>query len=159
MHNPQVIAAVKQLITWALIVVGWVIVHYLSLTRERQKEVRELKSKLVERILDIERRAIIFHQASNHCFDETRSLISEIDRVASAIARQPMSLLSIQPKLVRQFRSGITLRNFDASGFQPQMATSRLLADISLRTDGLIDALEQAYARRYLDRWWQAFRV
>lgn len=148
-----------QVITWGLIVVGWVTVHYLTLTRERQKEIRELKSKLVERILEIENRSIAFHQASGHNQDEARSLVAEIERVSSAIARKPLSVLAIKPRAVTQFRRSITLKNFDQSAFNTQSANSRLLNDISLRTEGLTDALEEAYANRYLHAWWQAFRV
>ncbi|MCX7176016.1 MAG: hypothetical protein NT159_19250 [Proteobacteria bacterium] len=149
----------SQLITWLLIVAGWVIVHYLTLTRERQKEIRDLKSKIVEHILEIEKRSIAFHQSPNHRPDEARNLVAEIDRVITTIARQPLSLLCISPLVLRQFRSGITLKNFDPSRFQAQPSTSRLLSDISLHTEALINALEQAYAGRYLNKWWQVFRV
>ena len=155
----QEVQLAKQLITWALIVAGWVTVHYLTLTRERQKEIRELKAKLVERILEIESRSISFHQASNYSQDDARSLVAEIERVSSAIARKPLSILAIEPKAVTQFRRSITLKNFDPSAFSPQSANSRLLNDISLRTEALTDALEEAYANRYLNLWWQAFRV
>lgn len=148
-----------QIITWGLIVVGWVTVHYLTLTRERQKEIRELKSKLVERILAIEQSSISFHQASNYSQDGARLLVAEIERVSSAIARKPLSILAIEPKAVTQFRRSITLRNFDLSRFSTQSANSRLLNDISLGTEALADALEEAYANRYLNSWWQAFRV
>lgn len=148
-----------QIITWALIVVGWVTVHYLTLTRERQKEIRELKSKLIERILEVESRSISFHQASNYSQDEARSLVAEIERVSSTIARKPLSTLAIEPKVVAQFRRSITLKNFDQSIFSSQSANSRLLSDISLRTETLTNVLEEAYANRYLNAWWQAFRV
>lgn len=148
-----------QIITWALIVLGWVTVHYLTLTRERQKEIRELKSKLIERILDVESRSISFHQASNYNQDEARSLVAEIERVSSAIARKPLSILAIEPKVVTQFRRSITLKNFDQSIFTSQAANSRLLNDISLRTEALTNVLEEAYANRYLNGWRQAFRV
>lgn len=148
-----------QIITWMLIVAGWMTVHYLTLTRERQKEIRELKSKLVERILEIECRSISFHQASNYSQDDARSLVADIERVSSAIARKPLSILAIEPKHVTQFRRSITLKNFDPTAFGTQSANSRLLNDISLRTEALIDALEEAYANRYLDLWWQAFWV
>lgn len=148
-----------QIITWMLIVVGWVMVHYLTLTRERQKEVRELKSKLVEQILEVENRSISFHQAPNYSQDHARSLVAEIERISSAIARKPLSILAIEPKVVALFRRSITLKNFDQSIFSSQSADSRLLNDISLRTEILTNALEQAYANRYLNAWWQAFRV
>lgn len=159
MPNQNDTSLVSQLITWLLIVAGWVIVHYLTLTRERQKEIRDLKSKLVEHIFEIEKRSIAFHQLPNHNPDEARNLVAEIDRVSTAIARQPLSLLGISPKVIRLFRSGVTLKNFDPSSFQSQPATSRLISDISLHTEALTYALEQAYSRRYLTEWWQAFRV
>lgn len=159
MPNQYQAALVSQLITWLLIIAGWVIVHYLTLTRERQKEIRDLKSKIVEYILEIEKRSIAFHQSPNHNSDEARNLVAEIGRVSTAIARRPLSLLCISPRVIRQFRSGVTLKNFDPSSFQSQPATSRLLSDISLRTEALINALEEAYSRRYLHGWWQVFRV
>ena len=148
-----------QIITWVLIIVGWVTVHSLTLTRERQKEIRELKSKLVKQILDVETRSISFHQASNYSRDESRSLVAEIERVSSAIARKPLSSLAIEPKVVTEFRRSITLKNFDQSIFSSQSADSRLLNDISLCTETLTNALEEAYGNRYLNAWWQAFRV
>lgn len=148
-----------QIVTWLLVAVGWVIVHYLTVTRERQKEIRELKSKVIERILDIEQRAIAFHQASSHSADEARGLLAEIERISSAISRQPLSVLSVDPKARRQFRRSVTLRNFDLSNFHPQAANSKLLSDISLAAECLTNSLEQAYAGRYLSQWWQVFRV
>lgn len=150
---------VVQIITWGLIVLGWVTVHYLTLTRERQKEIRELKSKLIEQILQVESRAIAFHQASNYSQDEARALVAEISRVSSAINRKPLAILSIDPKTVAKFRRSVTLVNFDQSRFTSQSANGRLVTDISLHTEKLTSALEEAYAVRYLDAPWQAFRV
>lgn len=149
----------SQVITGVLVVSGWVIVHYLTHTRERQKEIRELKSKLVDRILAVEQGAFAFHQAPHHNSDKARALVAEISRVSTAIAMQPLACLAVEPKVVRLFRSSVTLKNFEPSGFQAQSSDSALLCDISLRVEALIAAIENAYANRYLSKWWQTFRV
>ena len=146
-------------VTWLLIVTGWVVVHYLTLTRERQKEVRDLKMRLVDRILEVERRGCLFHQAAIFSPDEAGALVAEIGRISAEIARLPLSTLRVPKKAVVRFRASITLANFDLTRFQPQPATSLLLSNISLAAEGLINALEHAYDARYLSRWWQAFRI
>jgi len=145
--------------TWVVIVAGWIVVHFLTVTRERQKEIRDLKSRLVERILEIEKRSIDFHQAEIYSLENGSWIIAEIHRASKSLSRQPLSSLGVKPEVVKKFRQSITGRNFDLSSFVPQRSASDLVRAISACAEDLSEDVERAYASKYLTSWWQIFRV
>ena len=142
-----------------LIVVGWVIVHHLTVVRERRREILDLKDRLVDRIVDVESRAIAFHEASAFVPTAARDLVSSVTRIAFDIAEPPFSWFQINPGLVVQFRRSVTYRNFDSSRFRSQPADSKVILALSIAAEELARAINHAYFDRYFARWWQAFRV
>jgi len=149
----------NQIGTWLVVVTGWLVVHFFTVMRERQKEIRELKSRLVERVLEIEKRSICFHQAQSYSYENGAWLVAEIDRVSKTLSRRPLSSLAVRPEVIKRFRQSITRRNFDFTSFVPQLSNSELIFAIFAGALDLTEELEKAYESRYLDSWWQLFRV
>ncbi len=148
-----------QAVTWLLVVIGWVVVHYLTVVRERQKEIRELKNQVVDAILRVERAAIAFHQSSGHDSDAARTLVTDLSRIGRTIGSPPLRILCVESKSVKEFRKSVTLRNFDPSDFRSQQPSSNLVSEITRCADDLILSIDNSYASRYLDKWWHCFRV
>lgn len=148
-----------QAVTWLLVILGWIVVHYLTVVRERQKEVGDLKTQVVESILQVERDAIAFHQSAGHDSERARMLVTDLSRIGQAIANPPICMLCVHSRPVREFRKSVTLRNFDPTNFRSQHPSSRLVSEITRCADDLIAAIKNSYSSRYLEKWWQCFRV
>lgn len=148
-----------QIITWILIVAGWIIVHYLTVTRERHKEIREQKSNLCSAIIEIEKNAIAFHQSLDFNPDLARNLMSSICRISNSISKPPLKNLRVAPDHIKKFRQSITLKNFEKRDFLTLEPNSRIISNISLSTERLINALDDSYSIKYMSRWWQIFKI
>lgn len=148
-----------QLITWFLVITGWVVVHYLSAVRDRQKDIRELKLKTVQAIIDAEKLAIDFHTAGSFDLGKTQQLTSMIQRISTDMTRHPLATFQNYSSMVKEFRQAITLQNFDISRFQRQQASSKIISNINYATEQIIRALETGYDNRYMRAWWQIFRI
>ncbi|MEF3068014.1 hypothetical protein [Pandoraea apista] len=150
---------ISPLVTWGLVVVGWVAVHYLTSVRERQKEIRELVGKLLETIASLERASVAFHSAP--AFDQVKAyeLTSTIASIRRRLTSQPLSKLQVSPDRILKLRRAVTLDNFDVKNFSSQAPTSPLIQGILAICEDVTISIEQAYARRYLLSWWQSFRI
>ncbi len=131
-----------NVVTWGVVVAGWVVVHRATLSRERRKEQREAVRQIVEEIKVIEATAFEFHMAEVHSQLNANALTSKIDRVIRALQRQPLSILNVPIRPLIQFRKTITIENFDATGFAAQHANSQLIYGIRSAVDDLIHSIE-----------------
>lgn len=147
-----------SLFTWGFIVAGWVVVHYLSAIRDRHKDSRDIKDKLIGRIIDLEKKAIEFHQLDQHDSQKGMEILSDIQRISSALGRAPLSLLQIETDHIKELRRAMTLHNFDQGSFKQQPADSKIFPRINLATEKLTEVIESKFSARYLTAWWQIFR-
>lgn len=146
--------------TWfsvMLIIAGWVVVHHLSVIRERQKEIRERKDKLIQTIYEIEKAAICFHQSGNFNEEAARLLLVSLLRISPEIKLLPF--ISKESKHFIELRRSVTYTNFDSSKFVSQQPTSKLVAKINQATDDLVTQIETDYSSRYLSGWSQSLRL
>lgn len=148
-----------QYIAWVIIIFGWLVIHFLSATRDRHKDIRESIHRLFNTILEIESKAVKFHQSINYDQEAARSLLTEISRLIESISQDPLNHMPQPLQQVKQFRRSITLRNFDLSNFHPLPPNSPHIAKITLATDELKSAISLAYSTRYTSHWWQIFRL
>jgi hypothetical protein len=144
----------EQIVTWCLVVFGWVVVHCLTVKRERQKEVRDLKSLLIEKIERIEQQATEFHTSDTHDFQRAQQLIGDISRVGKQLTGLQLKCLEVAPKYIRQFRQSITSKNLDKTSFEKQTPDSPVVRDIFTASTQLIDAIESAYTSKYFAQNW-----
>ncbi len=148
----------SNVVTWVLVVLGWVLVHYLTTVRERRKEVAEIVSALIDRIYELEERAVKFHSANT--FDDfgARAIVTDVTRIAMDLVTPPFSVFGIAPERVKRMRQSMTYWNFEAARFSPQSATSDLIGKIGSTTDDLARAVRKKYHDRYYRHWWQFLR-
>lgn len=148
-----------QVVTWVLVILGWVVVHYLTVVHDRQKEIRDLKLRVIQEITEIETLAIEFHTAKDFDSSKAQKITSMIQRVSSDMTRPPLASFQNYSGVAKEFRQAITLKNFDASKFHSQQASSEIVTDISYAAEKITRALEIGYDNRYMRAWWQVFRV
>ncbi|MDD4979543.1 MAG: hypothetical protein PHI29_13030 [Gallionella sp.] len=139
-----------QLITWAILIVGWFVVHHLTSQREQRKEARERLDQFIIALREIEVRAVEFHQSKTYEADLARTLLFDIQRIFVRLKRYPFGSFVVTPNLPKEMRKAITLRNFDFSKFTRQSPNSEILGDIANAIDKLEDQLEKEYERIYL---------
>lgn len=128
-------------ITWLLIIVGWLVVHFTTLKRERRKENREAALKIVEEIKILEGMAVRFHSSEKFVHQDCDSLIWQINRIIRKLQRPPLKYLHIRIELMTRFRQNLT-QNTDISTFSTQAHDGEVILNIHEITDELIDEIE-----------------
>lgn len=139
-----------QIPTWLIVIVGWHVVHRLTLQREERKEARERIDVYLGALRGIEDRAILFHQSDEYRGDVARALRFDIQRAIASLKRHPFAKFSVGAELLKELRRAITFRNFDPTGFVRQSEQSQILSDIANSVDDIEDQLEREYERIYL---------
>lgn len=139
-----------QIPTWFIVIIGWYVVHRLTLKREQRKEARERVDAFVQTLRSIEEKAILYHQGDEFRGDLARDLRFDIQRAIAQLKRHPFAKFNISGDLLRELRRAITYRNFDPSEFARQPAESSILSNIANAMDDIEDQIEQEYERIYL---------
>lgn len=132
-----------NLITWILVIGGWIAVHFATLSRERRKESREAVSKIIDDLRLIESLAVVFNTSDKYDFSCSVSLIWRVDRAIKTLQRVPLKTLHIPTELLTRFRQALTT-NTDKSSFLAQAHDSEIVNEIHHITDELIDEIEVA---------------
>lgn len=142
-------ALLAQIVTWVIVIIGWLIVNHQNNNRERRKEIRQAIDKIVNRIEEIEQDALRFHQSS---FDggSARKLLLSLDKTGRSITWLRMVGTEEYKKSIVSFRRSITLKNFDPTAHVALGSNDSQLARISAAADNLVNLLENAYAAQYL---------
>lgn len=142
-----------QFITWLLVIVGWVVVHFLGEARERRKEVRSELDEIFAELREIETDACSLHCADTYSGIEGRHVLVALESVERRILRLRMYDDSEFLRAIVSLRQAISLKNFSISEFVKQDGDSPILAEISWTTEELIDVLDSGYRTRYPERF------
>lgn len=132
----------SNLPTWILVLFGWWVVHWASLTRERRKEKRELSNRVVQDLFELEREAIDFHTANVFNTLQSEQLMTHIERLILSLQRQPMSELDVPLGKMIKLRRSITLNNADSEQFVAQSTNSNIVREIRSSIADLVDLIE-----------------
>jgi hypothetical protein len=141
---------VVHVITWLIVIAGWVIVHRTTLSRERRREKRDTAKQFLSDLYALEKSAHQFHGAPNYDEYAAAKLRMQCDRLIKILQRTPFNELRISPSLMIALRRAITRNNIDPTAFSPQAANSRIQLDIRYATDDLADAIEIAKASHWI---------
>jgi hypothetical protein len=144
--SPYILA---QIPTWFIFIVGWYVVHHLTLKREQRKEVRERVDVFLGLLHEIEEKAFLFHQSHKFDGNIARALRAEIQRTIYSLNRHTFSEFNIDSGLLRDLRQAITYRNFEPSNFVCQSPESSILSDIVDAVDKVKEQIEREYERIY----------
>jgi len=140
-----------QIMTWLLIIFGWLIVNHQNNIREKRKEIRGTLDKMQLFLDEIETQAIQYHtnQATNE-------LAFQLKRNLNKKLRDKLDILKIRSldvktsySLLFKFRQAVTLKNFDTSKYEVQTINDDLIKNILLTKDNLSQEFEKSFAKRY----------
>lgn len=139
-----------QIVTWVLVITGWLIVNYQNNRRESRKEIRQKLDALKKYSLEIETSAIEHHttkQEHTRCLAIKRGL-ARISSDLRILVATGLTVSDPATKMAR-VRQAITYDNFETISYSPVATDSDLVESISLSFDELFDSLELAYSRHF----------
>lgn len=149
MADPSALGG-PHVITWLLVIIGWIIINWQHNRRETRKEQYSQLTEINTWLADIEHKAIAFHTAETYDQQTYRELVRDIARITPQI--KLLGLLNDSKAiavLVTDIRRAITLNNADASTFEPKASNDPLLDDISNSIDELRIKLQKAFVAKY----------
>lgn len=133
-----------QLVTWVLVVVGWLVVfdqnNYREVTKSVVKRIGELRVLLRE----IEAKAFQFH-TENYDQRAAEELLRLLKRFSDELAdlRAHEQVAGSVSNRSSELRRAITLKNFDQSSFAPVASDDELIGTIR----GVTDATDRDLCR------------
>lgn len=154
--QPNTIAAcrmefqsIAQVVTWVLVIIGWLIVNWQHNKRIRRNETRERLDQVSESLLKLEQMAIEYHTAKKRDDKLACSIRAAMERIDRAIYRLGLAnAADFNPKII-DLRRAITLQNFDSRKYERKNPSSEFIDRISHSTSELIELLESKYLIRY----------
>ncbi|WP_346400140.1 hypothetical protein [Pseudomonas syringae] len=132
-------------ITWALVVIGWLIVNWQNNRREERKELRAALSQIYEDIGAVQKKALKYHKSvSRNQKLETNIIIMQkkLSEHLSFLRLRNSSFISEYSNFV----DAITLDNFESVKFIQQNQGSPILDNIIDTAIELESALELEFA-------------
>lgn len=117
------------LITITVTFLGWLVVHILTIKRDKDKEFRDFCRETILYIQTIEKEAIEYHSSKIRHQNMEAALKADI----AFLDVRFMFIQKTDPNFKNQisfFRSAITLNNFESANFSQQVSTSKILSDI-----------------------------
>lgn len=138
-----------SVVSWLIVLVGWVVVNRQHNNRETRKEVRASLLDLYGHLDEIEDDAFEYHTQDGDPL-LGRQLKRDIDQIYMRIRlslRGPMTC-SYAPQLAA-FRQSVTLQNFDTANFVAKDPSDSFFDEIFRSKRALINRLETAYNNAY----------
>lgn len=144
----QVISAIGQLGTWALVIAGWLVINRQHNRREARKEIRAQLDALRDALIELEQASETYHSAQSRSEADARRIKVLLQRVVYVVDR--LNLLNRQERDIRviALRRAITIQNFDTKDHIAQELSGELIAGINATVDDLVNALELAFRAR-----------
>ena len=139
-----------QVITWVLVVFGWLIISRQNDKRETRKEIRQKIDMIKRSMADLENSAVEHHtagQTAARCMLIKREIV-RLGKDLSILAALglPMPYYALKISRIRQ---SITLKNFDSISYAVLLPSDSIIADIADATDELRAFLEFRYADKF----------
>ncbi|NOQ64704.1 MAG: hypothetical protein GQ582_09355 [Methyloprofundus sp.] len=140
-----------QIVTWLIVIAGWVFVNQQNNLREKRKEIRSLIDNLHVQLDDIEKKAVKYHTDEG-----TKELAFQLKRDLNQKLRSKLKILELRDldlkkssTYQKELRKAITLNNFDTNNFKSQLFSSEIIKDIWLAKDKLSHEIELCFSRKY----------
>jgi hypothetical protein len=151
-----VLSALQIVVTWALVVFGWLIVSDQTQSREIAKNYYAELTRLRDALTKIEKSAVVHHTGE---FDSknVRQILRDISNfgleISQLVKRKCVGVGANE--YVANLRQAITRKNFDSSSFRQQEVTSDIVLNIEVAKDSfdrvLLESLDMiSYRRRSL---------
>ncbi len=133
---------VKILINIAVIFLGWVVVHYLSVRREKEKERRRLAEKTIALIEEVERIAIEYHVHAGRLEASEMEIWLLLEKIERYLSRMRLEKNKDETTYFIALRMAILYENFGQDYGGPQKKDAKIIRNIGIATDGIIGFLD-----------------
>lgn len=147
--SSEKIQLLGQIVSIVTVVVGWIVVHKLTEKRDKRKEIRESIDAFIDLLLDLEKKAIDFHQNTSFNENTSRELVSDIQRCILRLDSYPLCSIEIDGYLKKDLRTSITLNNFDRSTFHQLSPSDPIVREISCGIDSLSQKIKEEFKNKY----------
>jgi hypothetical protein len=146
---PLAFNAVAQVVTWLLVITGWVIINYQHNKRETRKEVRAQINRLRDMLGELEELAKQYHTAAQHSEPEAKRIKLMLQRVS-----YELEYLNLLDRIDRDIsmialRKAITYHNFDSQKHVSQDLGGELMAGIYASVDAILNVHELEFRSRF----------
>ena len=142
-----------QVVTWALVVLGWVVVSGGNDKREQRKEIRTLINEISSDLNSLHTMCVNYYTSAPGGAEESLSIqiktsIDAIEKKVNLLARQNRKF-SITSKVVRLRRVATGNTNFESSARVSLNYRDRLFLSIYSACQNIRDGLEQEFITSY----------
>ena len=123
-------------------ILGWMVVDWLSVRRDKKKEWRDISRNTVKLVDMIEEKSINYHTSQERNTELENELIKDIAKLD-----MHMQLIKYNLKMkdnIYPFRAAITLKNFQTVNFTTQTSNSEIIRLISFNATKIKEALYTA---------------
>lgn len=141
--------SVAQIVSWLLIISGWLVINRQHNQREDRKELRTQLDKLIALLISLEGDAISYHLANEIESSSARNIKVKLKRVSHSVRHLSLGKVTDVNRRVISLRRAITLENFDTVHHTPQDPRSDLVDAINHSLDELVNYLEDAFRQKY----------
>lgn len=136
---------IVNLITWLLVVVGWILVNWQNNIREGRKELYSRVTKIIQLIEKTEKDAITFHTSKDYNAELNAEVFRSINKIVHALENLPFD-----PKIqATQFRQGITANNFEEDEFTQSEPLSSISLKIMSSAENINGLLIKGFESKY----------
>ncbi len=134
--------SLKILINIVGIFLGWVVVHYLSVRREKEKEKRQLAEKTIGLIEELEKIAIDYHLHDGRLEASETDIWRLFAQIERYLSRMRLDRNKDETLYLIALRQAIMYENFGPDYHGPQMKDSKIIREIRVAADKIIAFLD-----------------
>lgn len=129
-------------VSWALVLIGWFVVHRTTLERERRKENREIAARIIDSLYALCHDGRQFHTSKEFNEELSFDISQKLGRIFREINLPPISNLKISNEKLMEARMALTLKNFEKSSFKKHEPSSPLVQDVTFSIEELVSEIE-----------------
>lgn len=145
-----IISGFGQVVTWAIIVVGWYFVDRRNNRRETRKETWARICDIIELVNVVIELGAEYHTTESPNAELSKKIKYYLHRIARDLTLVSRKV-KIDTKYMRDFRRSITLDNFDSIKFIQYSQYGKEIEEIHVTGDTLSNKLEEAFNMVYPD--------
>lgn len=132
-------------ITWALVISGWIIVNWQNNRREDRKEIRSALNQIYADIDALQKKSIKYHKSSERNLKAEAKINIMNRRLSEHLGHLGLRLSSYSEEYA-QFIDSITMENFETTTFTQQKEGDLILDRIRDNSSYLESALENEFS-------------
>ncbi|MEG8233812.1 hypothetical protein [Pseudomonas orientalis] len=135
-------------VTWALVIIGWLIVNWQNNRREERKEIRTALSKIFDDVAALQNEAITYHTSASRNFNLETKIVMMESRLSEHLSYLRIRNSSYTSEYA-SFVDSIMLNNFESSTFFRQAPSSIIIESIRDTSSELESALELEFSNLF----------